>query len=103
MRKRETHILESDVKDDIIGAIKEMYPDCFVLKNDSGYLQGVPDWVILYKDKWVMLELKKSKTASHQPNQDYYVDILNRMSYATFAYPENKEEVLHDIQQTFGA
>lgn len=102
MRKREAHTLESDVKDDIIGTIKEMYPDCFVLKNDSGYLQGVPDWVILYKDKWVMLELKKSKTASHQPNQDYYVDILNQMSYATFAYPENKEEVLHDIQQTFG-
>ena len=81
--------------------IKSLYPGCVVLKNDSSYIQGIPDWTILYKDKWAMLEAKKSKGARKQPNQEYYVGKLNDMSFSRFVYPENKEEVLKELKNIF--
>lgn len=79
-----------------------MFPGCVVLKNDPNYLQGIPDLVIFYYNRWAMLEVKKSFNASHQPNQDYYIDKLDGMSFARFIYPENKEEVLDELQVAFG-
>ena len=70
------------------------------MKNDSSYIQGIPDLLILYNDKWAALEVKKSRTASHRPNQEYYVDKMDDMSFARFIYPENKEVVLDELQQT---
>lgn len=74
-----------------------------VLKNDPNYLQGVPDLTIFWRDKWATLEVKKSVNASHQPNQDYYVEMMDHMSFSRFIYPENKEEVLYELQQSFGS
>ena len=78
-----------------------MFPGCVILKNDPTYIQGVPDLIVLYENKWAMLEVKKDSSASHQPNQDYYVDKLGKMSFAAFIFPENVEEVLNDLQQAF--
>jgi len=92
---------ESKFQSNLIKEIKEAYPDCIVLKNDSGYLQGIPDLLVLNDDKWVALECKKNTKASHQPNQDYYISKMNAMSYAAFICPENKQEVMNDIRTTF--
>lgn len=78
-----------------------MFPGCIVLKNDPNYLQGIPDLIILWGPRWATLEVKKSANASHQPNQDYYVATMDDMSFSRFIYPENKEEVLHELQQSF--
>ena len=93
--------LERDFQSYLIKRLKKLFPGCIVLKNDPNYIQGVPDLIVLYNDKWAMLEVKKDSSASHQPNQDYYVDKLGKMSFAAFIFPENVEEVLNDLQQAF--
>ena len=95
--------LESKFQKELIDEIRKLYPGCIILKNDSSYIQGFPDWTILYNNKWVVLEAKRNKNAKKQPNQEYYVKRLNDMSFSSFVYPENKEEVLNEIQQTFGS
>ena len=91
--------LESGFQDRLIAELKEMFPGCMVFKMDQ--IQGIPDLLILYGKRWASLENKKSATAKHQPNQEYYVDLMNRMSFSRFICPENKEEVLIELQKAF--
>jgi hypothetical protein len=74
-----------------------------VLKNDSSYIQGIPDLAVFYEDRWAMLEVKAYENAPHQPNQDWYVDRLNAMSFAAFIYPENERAVLDALQEAFAS
>lgn len=94
-------ILESRFQKDLMDEIRSLYPGCMIFKNDSGYIQGFPDWTILYRDRWAVLEVKRSKNAKKQPNQDYYVDSLDEMSFSRFVYPENKDEVLYELDLHF--
>lgn len=93
-------ILEAKFQADLIKDIKSRLPGCVVMKNDPNYIQGIPDLTILHGEKWATLEVKKDANSSHQPNQDYYVEKMNSMSFSAFIYPENKEEVLHGLQRT---
>lgn len=72
------------------------------MKNDSGYIQGIPDLTILWKDKWALLECKQSASAPKRPNQELYIKKAGEMSFGSFIFPENEEEVLNDLQQAFG-
>ena len=85
----------------LIKRLRSMFPNCIILKNDPTYLQGVPDLLILFENKWAALEVKASLDSSQQPNQQYYVDTMNQMSFAAFVCPENEEDVLYDLQQAF--
>lgn len=89
---------ESDFQSEFIKKIKERLPGCVVLKNDPTYVQGIPDWLVLHNGKWAALECKRSSKEKPRPNQPYYIDKMNKMSYASFVYPENEEEVLDEIQ-----
>lgn len=97
--KDESMPLESDFQSMLIAELEELFPGAIITKLDTSHIQGIPDLLILFGDRWAVLECKKTKTARHQPNQDYYVDLLNSMSYAAFIYPENKRTILHEIQQ----
>lgn len=99
LRKEFIRMLENKFKTDLVKELERIFPGCIVLHIDPNEIQGIPDLLILYKDKWAALEGKKSATASHRPNQDYYVKLMNKMSFASFIYPENKEEVLYELQQ----
>jgi hypothetical protein len=94
-------MLESTYQARLIRRLEGMFPGCFILKNDSSYLQGVPDLLILYKDKWAMLEAKANENAPVRPNQPYYIELLNSMSFAAFIYPSNETEILRGLQQAF--
>ena len=93
--------LEQDFQSKLIKKLKDEFEGCVVLKNDSSYIQGIPDLLVLFNDKWAMLECKRSSSASHRPNQEYYVDLLDKMSFSRFICPENEEEVLHELEQAF--
>ena len=93
--------LERDFQAKLIKELKAIFKGCIVMKNDPNYIQGIPDWIILYKDRWATIEAKAAEDAEHQPNQDYYVDKMNCMSFSRFAYPENKDEVLRDLDIHF--
>jgi len=94
-------MLESKFQADLIKEIKERFPGCMVLKNDPNYIQGLPDLTVFFRDRWATLECKNAQDASHQPNQEYYIAKMNDMSFSRFIYPENKEEVLNELQQSF--
>lgn len=91
--------LESGFQDKLRDEIKKMFPGCMIFKMDQ--FQGIPDLLVLYNDKWFSLENKKSANAEVQPNQPYYVKKMNEMSFSRFIYPENKEEVLNELRETF--
>lgn len=92
---------ENQFQSKIIRRLKEVFPGCMVLKNDPNYIQGVPDLLVLYQNKWVALEVKADAHARHRPNQDYYISKMNNMSYAAFVSPENEEDVFSELQSTF--
>ena len=92
---------ESEFQGKLIKELKERFPGCVVLKNDPNYIQGIPDLIVLNGDKWGMLECKASESASKRPNQDYYIRSLNELAFASFISPENKEEVLDELERSF--
>lgn len=93
--------LESKFQAALVRELKLLFPGAILLKNDPNYIQGFPDWTILYGPQWACLETKRQSNSHQQPNQDYYVRLLNRMSYSSFISPENKEDVINDLQHTF--
>lgn len=94
---------ENSFQAKLIKRLYEMFPGCEILKNDSGYRQGILDLTILFEDMWAALEVKASAKAKERPNQDYFVKKLNGMSFAAFIYPENEEEVLAALQEAFSS
>lgn len=102
LERRRLDILERVFQAQLIRQIKKEMPDAVVLKTDPNYIQGFPDLLILRGKRWAALEVKREEHAPRRPNQEFYISKLNRMSFARFVYPENKEEVLHDIRTTLG-
>ena len=89
---------ESQFQAELKTELKSLFPGCIILKNDANYIQGFPDLLILYKEKWALLECKRSLNEPYRPNQEYYIEYCNDMSFASMICPENKEEVLNEVQ-----
>lgn len=96
-------MLERDYQKKLVKKLQDVFPGCIVLKNDAQLKQGIPDLLVLYNDKWVALEVKKSENTSHRPNQDLKVQKMNEMSYAAFIYPENEEKIFSEMKEVFAA
>lgn len=94
-------MLENRFKTNLVKEIKNLFPGCLIFHLDPNEMQGAPDLIVLYKNKWATLEGKKTANASHRPNQDYWVSRMDGMSFSRFIFPENKEEVLHELEQAF--
>lgn len=98
---KETSMLERDYQAKLIERIEERIPGCQILKNDTGYQQGIPDLSVFCQNWYAVLEVKKSEDSVEQPNQRYFVEMFNAWSFGAFIYPENEEEVLDALQQSF--
>jgi len=94
-------MIESQFKHKLLNRLSEMFPGCIVLRVDPLFQQGFPDLLILWRDNWAALEVKNSEFAAVQPNQLFFIETLNDMSFAAFIFPENEEEVLDALQQAF--
>lgn len=94
---------ESEYQSVLIRRLRSLFPECFILKNDASYIQGIPDLLLLFQDKWAALEVKASNHEPYQPNQRYYVELLNEMSFAARITPQNEAEVLHALQHSFSS
>lgn len=90
MTTRLESLFQSNLKKDL----EDLFPGCIILKNNPNRLQGIPDLIILYKDRWAVLECKRSVDEPYRPNQEYYIAELNKMSFASVINPQNYEEVL---------
>jgi hypothetical protein len=99
--KKRRIITENNYQAKLVKKLYSRFPDCMILKNDSSVIQGIVDLLILYKDKWASLEVKRSADAEVRPNQDYFINKMNKMSFASYIYPENEEEVLNALQKAF--
>ena len=94
-------MLENKFQSNLIKEIKDTFDGCIVMKNDASYIQGIPDLLVLYKNKWASLECKKNSRAKKQPNQEYYVERMDQMSFSRFICPENKDVVLTELHYYF--
>lgn len=92
---------ESRFEAHVIDRLNLDFPGCFIIKNDSGHIQGIPDRTVFFGEKWAWLEIKDSARAAQRPNQAYYIELGQKMSFAFFIYPENEEEVFDALQQAF--
>lgn len=92
---------ENQYQAQLIKELHYRFPGCVILKNDSSYMQGIPDLSIFYYGRWAMLEVKAHANAREQPNQRYLVEKLDEMSFAAFIFPENEEAVLSELQLAF--
>lgn len=91
--------LESGFQDKLKEDLKKLFPGCMIFKMDQ--IQGIPDLLVLYKNMWATLECKRGTRSKKQPNQDYYVDLMNQMSFSRFINKDNKEEVLNELRKAF--
>lgn len=94
-------MLENSFKSKLKKEIKERLPGAIVTLLSPNDIQGIPDLIVLFKNRWAALECKKSAKEPHRPNQDYYVEKMNKMSYSSFIYPENKEQILNEMERAF--
>lgn len=94
-------MLEREFQPKLKDEIKARLPGCVILKQDPTQMQGIPDLLVLFEDKWALLETKRKPKAQREPNQPYYVEKFNDMSFSAFVNPSNMDEVLDDLQATF--
>ena len=91
-------MLERTFQSKVIKELKKKFKDSIVLKLDAGYIQGIPDILILKGNRWAALEIKRGDKYKCQPNQKYYIERMNNMSFARIVTPENWKEVLNELQ-----
>lgn len=94
--------LESEFVFELKNELKARFPGCFIIKLDANQVQGIPDLLVLWRDRWAILETKRGLKSVRQPNQEYYVGMFDEMSFSAFVHPLNYREILDDMESEFG-
>lgn len=90
-------MLESKYQAGLIKRIEVLLPGCLITMNDANHTQGLPDLIVLFRNRWAFLEVKASEKSKERPNQRYYIEEWSRQSFASFIYPENEEAVMREL------
>lgn len=93
--------LEAEYQAGLIDRLRLRFAGIEILKNDSGYQQGIPDLSLFWWGNWAWLEVKAYEGADEQPNQRYFIEKAQMFSFAAFIYPENETEVLDALEQAW--
>lgn len=91
-------MLENRYQRILVTKLRELLPNCFIMLNDPQQYQGIPDILILFGNRWAMLETKRAANAAQRPNQDYYISQFNQWSFAAFINPSNEDDVLEALK-----
>lgn len=92
---------ENSYQEGLKKRIKARFKHAIVAKMNPNDIQGIPDLVVIFKKHWALLECKRHEDAARRPNQEFYVDFYNKWSFASFINPDNEEEVLNAMEQSF--
>lgn len=92
---------EGSFKSQFIKRLQREYPRAIITKNDANQLQGIPDILFLLETFWAVFEAKDNVDSPYRPNQEYYLDLMNNMSFARVVYPEIEEEVIRELQRAY--
>lgn len=95
--------LERNYQARLIKRIEKRFFGCLIQKLDTSYQQGIPDLLILWGPNWAILEVKRKppKPSDFEPNQEWFIDHLNKMSFSACIYPENEKEILDAMESAF--
>lgn len=93
---------ESILQSSIIKELERQYPGAVVLKTDPSYIQGFPDLLFLYSNFWAALEVKMATASARRPNQKYWVNRLDLLSFSRFIYPSNLGKVFDELEEALG-
>ena len=94
-------MLESEFVTLLKEELRMRFRDCFIIKLDANQVQGIPDLLVLWRSQWAILETKSGRRSVHQPNQEYYIDKFDTMSFAAFVNQLNYQDVLDDMERAF--
>lgn len=93
--------LESQTQARFIKRLRRAFDRAVILKNDSGYLQGIMDLTVILPGVVIFIEVKPYFGAPYEPNQEYYLALVQHLGFMSFTLcPENEEEVFRAIQET---
>lgn len=93
--------LEAETQAAFVKRLRKSFERVLILKNDSGYLQGIMDLTVILPGAIIFIEVKPYVGAPYEPNQEYYLDLVQQFGFFSCTLtPENEEEVFRAIQAT---
>lgn len=93
--------LEAVFQAAFVKRLRNTFDRVIILKNDSGYLQGIMDLTVILPGCVIFLETKPYEDAPYEANQEYYLDLVQRFGhFSATVYPENEEVIFRAIQET---
>ena len=82
----------------IFFCFEQLYSEMSKTKNNSN--KYVKIWMQMYFTRIIYeIENKRNEKATKQPNQEYYVNKMNNMSFSRFIFTENQDEILKELYE----
>jgi hypothetical protein len=89
---------ETRFKEKVQKRLKELGPDCWVVKVQQVAIRGTPDLLICYAGKFIAMELKVGSNKA-SPLQEHVLQAIRLAGGSAWVVtPNNLEQCLKDLQ-----